>query len=322
MIQTLRLRFIRSSVVNATLCLVLTALVAQGAIASCIARSETGFVHAAVRHYPANIRGALFQAPADGPLSEQDFEISSRDERYALRVKLEPVVLPAGSAAAHNLPRRARLVRVMAESGFVPGNTYTIRSTVPLALAPQYPDHMTFTVDPAPLDFDRSAMSLVVHEAELRGHVVRTEDTGTGFIASTRRIEIKVAGEMQRYRQALSFFPEWGDVHPDGAPAAFTPLRQSATSCSGETFGAGAPDRNDFVYKQCGQPVERNAVRASAGFFELGDQLLVLAPLTLTWDAANLAGCSSVQSRSKQSLRMIINGGLAVPGQDPGDRKD
>ena len=319
----IRPRFIFSGVRCATLCLMLPALVPQGAMAMCVARSELGFPHAAVRHYPANIRGVLFQAPADGSLSEQDFEISSPDDRHTLRVKLEPVVLPADSAAAHNLPRRARLVRIMANSGFVPGSTYTIRWTAPRVRQPQYPDETTFTIDPAPLDFERGEVSLVMHEAVVRGHVVRTEDTSSGFIAATRRLEMKVAGTLQRYRQAVSFFPEWADVRVYGTPDAFRPLRQTATSCSGETFGAGARDRDDVVYQECYQPLERKAVRGSAAFLELGDHLLALPPLSVNWDAASHAACRSVQSLllSKQALRNIIDFGLAVPLPE-GDRKD
>lgn len=300
----------------------LPALVPQGAMAMCIARSATGFPHAALRNYPANIRGVLFQGPAGSPLTEQDFAISSPDDRHALRVKLEPVVLPAGSAAAHNLPRKAGLVRIMAESGFVPGSTYTIRVTAPPVLPPQYPDEITFTVDPVPLDVERDEVSLVVHEPAVRGHVVWTEDTGLGFMAATRRLEMKVEGALQRYRQAVSFFPEWADANVDGAPGPFTPLRQRATSCSGETFGAGGRDRDDVVYQDCGRPFERKAVRVSVGFLELGDHLLVLPPLIADWDAASQAACRSAQSLSKQALREAMDSGLAVPAPAAGDRKD
>ncbi|MBD8531083.1 MULTISPECIES: hypothetical protein [unclassified Massilia] len=271
----------------------LLGLPAPNAHARCIAILQAGFPHAHVQHYPANIRGVLFQAPADSALSADDFEIASTDAGRPLRGRIEPVALPADSAAMANLPRGTQLFRILIEGGYAPGGSYGIRYTAPRWLPMQYPDAISFTVDPAPAALTRDDVSLRAHPPEVRMHVVENEDIGTGMIAATRRLETRVASTLQPYRGAVSVFPEWADSENNGATHAYTPLRQRASACSGEAFGAGARERPDVVYQDCARPLGGKALQASAGFFEIDDRLHALPVLHVDWDATTQAACAA-----------------------------
>lgn len=272
--------------------LLLLGLLSPGAHAMCIAVLPAGFPHAQVRHYPANIRGVLFQAPTDSPLSVDDFAIASSDDGRVLQGRIEPVRLPDDSAAMRNLPRRTQLVRIMLEGGYAPGRSYSIRYTAARSLPIQYPDAISFSVDAAPVTLALGDVSLLVHPPQVRTHVVEVEDTSERMIAATRWLETGVSAMLQAYRGAVSFFPEWADIESEGTAHAYTPLRQRATACSGEVFGAGAPGRPDVVYQSCRQPLRDKALRASAGFFEIDDRLHALPAMRVKWDAATRAACA------------------------------
>jgi len=292
-----RPRYFAVSAGGLELAVLLLGLLSPGAHARCIAMLQAGFPHAHVQHYPANIRGVLFQAPADSALSADDFEIASTDAGRPLRGRIEPVALPADSAAMANLPRGTQLVRILIEGGYAPGSSYSIRYTAPRWLPMQYPDAISFTVDPAPATLRRDDVSLRAHPPEVRMHVVENGDIGTGMIAATRRLETRVASPFQPYRGAVSVFPEWADIEQSGTTHAFTPLRQRASACSGEAFGAGARDRPDVVYQDCARPLVGKALRASAGFFEIDNRLQALPVLHVDWDATAQAACAAAVQR-------------------------
>lgn len=286
--------------------LLLLGLLAPSANARCIAMLQAGFPHAHVQHYPANIRGVLFQAPTDSALSADDFEIASNDAGRPLRGRIEPVVLPDDSAAMRNLPRGTQLFRIMIEGGYAPAGSYSIRYTAPRSLSMQYPDAISFTVGPAPATLTRDDVSLRAHPPEIRMHVVENEDTGMAMIAATRRLETRVAATLQPYRDAVSFFPEWADIEENGSTHTYTPLRQRASACSGEVFGAGARNRPDLVYQNCARPLGGKALRASAGFFEIDDRLHALPVLHVDWDEATKAACA-VAVRKPLSAREAMD---------------
>lgn len=313
-----RLRFTRA------LCLLLAALMAPGAHAMCIARLEAGFPHADVRHYPANVRGVLFQVPVGNALSAQDFAVSSPDDRRALRLHVEAVALPGASAAARNLPDRVQLVRLMIEGGYAPGATYTIRYTAPRSMSTQYPDTTTFSVDPEAVNVERGDLSVLAHPPEVGMHLVMRGHTGVGLLAATRRLSTQVSGALQRYRHALAFFPEEADVGAGGEPGSFEPLRQTADACSGVSFGRGEPDRPDVVYQECGKGLNRKAVRVIAGFLELGDQMLELPQMTLDWGAETEAACAAILRKqfTKTELRDAMDRSMHGTAPVSGDRKD
>jgi hypothetical protein len=97
--------FLRSAYVLIISALLLPSLATA---CSCPFVDPAGFVHASLKHFPANARGMLFMTPQGDPppvVTEQDFVITSNKQAGPLRVALSYPALPLRrlreSAACH-----------------------------------------------------------------------------------------------------------------------------------------------------------------------------------------------------------------------------
>lgn len=255
------------------------------AACSCPFIEPAGFVHASLKHLPANARGALFLTPQGDPptgVSEKDFVITSNKQRGQLKV-----VLTYPELALH----AQQLVRVGPTEGFKPGDRYTIRY-VGKSGQWHYPTSVEFIVDADTIDVKSLSYQLKLNGQPMRKLLVMGDGRGscaTSQPVITQEFSYIIPVALRPYQQAIAYFSEVG------AKGKFKHRIFHNALCSPPAFAATAHgDEQDLLQTDCNAPGDATEVRGQVAFLEVEDKLQTTAPLRINLRRAAGNACDGM----------------------------
>lgn len=263
----------------------LSALLLTGAAAacSCPVPERAGFIHASLKHLPANARGALFLAPGGmPPVDADDFVITSD----AAPDRLPAALSYPDVGAAHRL-RGQQLVRIGPARGFTPGTRYTIRYTGE-AHNWRHAANIEFLIDPAPLAPGALHYQIVPEGPPQRRLQLMGDGRGScsshqPVIAQEFRYVLPAA--LLPYRQAVMFFSE------ERKGEKYIDRNFPATGCDDPFAETAYGDERDLIQADCSAPRGVHSVRGQAGFLEVEDHLQTTAAFTTDFGRAAGRAC-------------------------------
>ncbi|MYN41241.1 hypothetical protein GTP55_17905 [Duganella sp. FT109W] len=222
---------------------------------SCMARKDAGFIHANLKHLPANARGALFLT-LDTQLKASAFVIAS-----------DAGALPA-SLSWPELDGKEQhyLARVAPAEGFKPGKHYKITYRGD-SVGWGYPAQTDFAIDIAPLKLTDAPPQLILDGAP--GRQLLQLETSAGSCSSQQPATVQsfhydLPAAYLPYRSALYYATSSEGDHPE---------TYFASLCGEPLFGATAfGEQHDMVHSSCDKPKGRFALRGWVGLLEVEDR--------------------------------------------------
>jgi hypothetical protein len=222
-----------------------------------------GFVHASLKHLPANAHGALLLAPRGFlEVRESDFILTSNN--VPLDVKITPLT-------------GTDLIRIEPKNGFRPGAHYMLR----------YTGDTKYWTYPSAIDFviDRTAIGAPNYGIALEGTPQRrllTMGDGRGSCFSNQPViaqdfRYQLPAALQPYREAVIYASEMS------TKGAYSPRRFSPLVCAVPAYGSTAyGDECDLVQVDCTTPSTMR-IRGRVGFLEVEDTLQTTSSMAVTY---------------------------------------
>jgi hypothetical protein len=308
--------FLRSAYVLIISALLLPSLATA---CSCPFVEPAGFVHASLKHFPANARGMLFMTPQGDPppvVTEQDFVITSSKQAGPLGVALSYPALPAGRREL----ALQQLVRVGPSDGFKAGARYTVRYVGP-ARNWAYPTSIDFTVDAVTVEVKSLPYRLQLDGPPERRLLLRSD--GRGACASQQPAIVQdfhyvLPAALQPYQQAVIHFSEMRSARK------FEPMTFTQNICTPPLFGATAyEEERDLVQVDCKKPGATRTIRGQVGFLELEDSLQTTEPLSIDLRKAVGKACYGMgmvkEALARGDAQQALNLVCQLPYEQPYD---
>nr|WP_315259802.1 hypothetical protein [uncultured Duganella sp.] len=258
---------------------ILAALLLAGPAAACSCPfiEPAGFVHASLKHLPANALGALFLTPQGNPapdVKEADFVITSDQQAGKLKVALSYPDMLTNRPHMHG----QRLVRVGPADGFKAGAHYTIRYVGKVGQW-HYPTEVKFIIDTNTINVKLLSYRLRLDAPPSRQLLTMAD--GRGSCASNQPVIVEnfsyiTPDSLRPYQQAITYFSQVGTA------GNFKNREFLDALCSAPAFGVTAYGKEqDLVQVDCNAPGAATAIRGQAGFLEIEDRLQTTAPVSI-----------------------------------------
>jgi len=237
------------------------------AACSCSYQEPAGFVHASLKHLPANARGVLFLLPRGEPplnITEKDFIITSDKQTGPLKAVLSSPM--------------PQLLRVGPAAGFKAGEHYTVRYTGTTDHW-AYPISVNFAVDAGNVD-PRSLTYRIQLDGPPKRQLLLMAD-GRGGCASNQPAIVQdfhydLPAAVRPYQQAITYFSE------KRTAGKFEQRIFIKALCEPPVFGATAYGaERDLVQADCQSPGAATAIRGRVGFLEVEDSLQTTTAVTI-----------------------------------------
>jgi hypothetical protein len=222
---------------------------------SCMARKDAGFVHANLKHMPANARGALF-VTLDPQLKASAFLITS-----------DAGALPASLSWPELDGKEQRyLARVAPADGFKPGKHYKITYRGD-SVGWSYPAQTEFAIGLAPLALTNAPPQLILDGSPTR-QLLQLE-TSAGSCSSQQPATV----QNFHYDLPATYLPYRSALYYNTSSEGDRPEAYFASLCGEPSFGATAlGDQLDMVHSSCDKPKGRFALRGWVGLLEVEDR--------------------------------------------------